>query len=53
MLVAGAIEAPLDGHDAAASLTVVATQTTGEPSDAVADPLRFCRIAGARLAAMS
>lgn len=51
MLVAGAIDAPVDDFDAAASLTVIATQTTGEPSDAMADPLRFARIAGQRLAA--
>lgn len=51
MLVAGAIDAPVDEFDAAASLTVIATQTTGEPSDALADPLRFARIAGQRLAA--
>jgi len=51
MLVAGAIDAPLDDYDAAASLTVIATQTTGEPDDALAEPLRFARIAGARLAA--
>lgn len=53
MLVAGAIEAPLDDYAAAASLTVIATQTTGEPSDALADPLRFARIAGTRLARMA
>ena len=51
MLVAGAIDAPVDDFDAAASLTVIATQTTGEPSDAMADPLRFARIAGQRLGA--
>jgi glycerate kinase len=51
MLVAGAIDAPVHDFDAAASLTVIATQTTGEPSDAMADPLRFARIAGQRLAA--
>lgn len=51
MLVAGAIDAPVDDFDAAASLTVIATQTTGEPSDALSDPLRFARIAGQRLAA--
>lgn len=51
MLVAGAIDAPVDDFDTAASLTVIATQTTGEPSDAIADPLRFARIAGQRLAA--
>jgi glycerate kinase len=50
MLVAGAIEAPLDDYAAAASLTVLATQTTGEPDDALADPLRFATIAGQRLA---
>ncbi|WIB77926.1 glycerate kinase [Curtobacterium sp. MCPF17_002] len=53
MLVAGAIDAPLDGLDAAASLTVLATQTTGEPADALAEPLRFAAIAGQRLARMS
>nr|WP_313957796.1 glycerate kinase [Curtobacterium sp. 9128] len=51
MLVAGEIDAPVDAFDVAASLTVIATQTTGEPDDAVADPLRFARIAGRRLAA--
>lgn len=50
MLVAGAIDAPLDDYDGAASLTVLATQTTGEPGDALADPLRFTTIAGQRLA---
>ncbi|QQD76554.1 glycerate kinase [Curtobacterium sp. YC1] len=50
MLVAGDIDAPLDDFDAAASLTVLATQTTGEPDDALTDPLRFARIAGQRLA---
>ncbi|WP_412872548.1 glycerate kinase [Curtobacterium flaccumfaciens] len=50
MLVVGAIEAPLDDYAAAASLTVLATQTTGEPDDALADPLRFATIAGQRLA---
>ena len=53
MLVAGAIDAPLDDWDAGASLTVIATQTTGSPSDALADPLRFARIAGQRLARMA
>ncbi|SDQ25119.1 glycerate kinase [Curtobacterium sp. UNCCL20] len=53
MLVAGAIEAPLDDYAAAASLTVLATQTTGEPDDALADPLRFATIAGVRLARMA
>ncbi len=53
MLVAGAIEAALDDFDAAASLTVLATQTTGEPDDALADPLRFARIAGQRLARLA
>ncbi|GAA3340918.1 glycerate kinase [Curtobacterium pusillum] len=53
MLVAGAIDAPLDDYDAAASLTVLATQTTGEPSDALTDPLRFATIAGRRLARMA
>ncbi|WP_420369662.1 glycerate kinase [Curtobacterium sp. L1-20] len=50
MLVAGEVDAPLDGFDAGASLTVIATQTTGEPSDALRDPLRFATIAGQRLA---
>ncbi|WP_144709858.1 glycerate kinase [Curtobacterium pusillum] len=50
MLVAGAIDAPLDDFAAAASLTVLATQTTGEPDDALGDPLRFAAIAGQRLA---
>ncbi|PYY61843.1 glycerate kinase [Curtobacterium sp. MCSS17_011] len=50
MLVAGAIEAALDDYSAAASLTVLATQTTGEPDDALADALRFATIAGQRLA---
>ncbi|WIB13948.1 glycerate kinase [Curtobacterium sp. MCPF17_052] len=45
-LVAGAIAAPVDGFALAASLTVIATQTTGEPDDALRDPLRFARIAG-------
>ncbi|PZE61467.1 glycerate kinase [Curtobacterium sp. MCPF17_047] len=49
-LVAGAIAAPVDGFALAASLTVIATQTTGEPDDALRDPLRFARIAGARIA---
>ncbi|MFJ4295178.1 glycerate kinase [Curtobacterium sp. NPDC089689] len=53
MLVAGAIEAPLDAFAAAASLTVIATQTTGEPTDALRDPLRFATIAGTRLARMA
>ncbi|WP_434770072.1 glycerate kinase [Curtobacterium flaccumfaciens] len=53
MLVAGAIEAPLDDYAAAASLTVLATQTTGEPDDALADPLRFATIAGRRLARLA
>ncbi|MFJ4222537.1 glycerate kinase [Curtobacterium luteum] len=53
MLVAGAIEAPLDAFAAAASLTVIATQTTGEPDDALRDPLRFATIAGTRLARMA
>ncbi|MBT2502581.1 glycerate kinase [Curtobacterium sp. ISL-83] len=53
MLVAGAIDAPLDGWDAAASLTVIATQTTGEPDDALRDPVRFARIAGQRLARLA
>ena len=51
MLVAGDIAAPLDDFAAAASLTVIATQTTGEPDDALRDPLRFAVIAGTRLAA--
>lgn len=50
MLVAGEVAASVDAFDAAASLTVIATQTTGEPDDALRDPLRFARIAGARLA---
>ncbi|MCS0645184.1 glycerate kinase [Curtobacterium flaccumfaciens] len=53
MLVAGAIEAPLHDYAAAASLTVLATQTTGEPDDALADPLRFATIAGQRLARLA
>lgn len=53
MLVAGAIDAPLTDFAAGASLTVIATQTTGEPSDALRDPLRFARIAGERLARMA
>jgi len=53
MLVAGAIEAPLDDYAAAASLTVLATQTTGEPDDAFADPLRFATLAGQRLARLA
>ena len=53
MLVAGAIDVPLDDYAAAASLTVLATQTTGEPDDALADPLRFATIAGQRLARMA
>jgi glycerate kinase len=53
MLVAGAIKAPLDDYAAAASLTVLATQTTGEPDDALADPLRFATIAGQRLARLA
>ncbi|TDW48342.1 glycerate kinase [Curtobacterium sp. PhB42] len=53
MLVAGAIEASLDDYAAAASLTVLATQTTGEPDDALADPLRFATIAGQRLARLA
>lgn len=51
-LVAGAVEAPVDAFASAASLTVIATQTTGEPDDAHRDPLRFARIAGQRLARM-
>ncbi len=50
VLVAGEVSAPLDDFVAAASLTVIATQTTGEPDDALRDPLRFARIAGERLA---
>ncbi|MBE7162762.1 MAG: glycerate kinase, partial [Williamsia herbipolensis] len=50
MLVAGAIEAAGDDFVSAASLTVIATQTTGEPDDALRDPLRFARLAGGRLA---
>ena len=50
VLVAGEIEARLDDFDAAASLVVLATQTTGEPDDALRDPLRFATIAGQRLA---
>jgi glycerate 2-kinase len=50
MLVAGTIDAPLDDFAAGASLTVVATQTKGEPDDAMREPLRFARIAGERLA---
>lgn len=53
VLVAGAIDAPLDGYAAGASLTVIATQTTGEPTDALRDPLRFARIAGERLARLA
>lgn len=49
-IVAGSVEAPLDDFDAAASLEVLATQTTGEPDDAFRDPLRFATIAGQRLA---
>ncbi|KQS09281.1 hypothetical protein ASG04_10515 [Curtobacterium sp. Leaf183] len=51
MLVAGEVDAPVDAFAAAASLTVIATQTTGEPGDAMTDPLRFVRIAGRRLSA--
>ena len=39
--------------DEGGSLTVLATQTTGEPDDALADPLRFARIAGQRLARLA
>lgn len=53
MLLAGAIDAPLDDFAAAASLTVIATQTTGEPDDALRDPLRFATIAGTRLARLA
>ncbi|PYY48228.1 glycerate kinase [Curtobacterium sp. MCBD17_023] len=49
-LVAGDVAARLDGFSIAASLTVIATQTTGEPDDALRDPLRFARIAGERMA---
>ena len=53
LLVAGEVDAPLDGFDAAASLVVLATQTTGEPDDALREPLRFARIAGQRLARLT
>lgn len=53
VLVAGEVDAPLDDFAAAASLTVLATQTTGEPDDAIADPLRFATIAGQRLARLA
>lgn len=53
VLVAGEVAAPLDDFAAAASLTVIATQTTGEPDDALRDPLRFARIAGERLARLA
>ena len=53
LLVAGEVDAPLDGFAAAASLVVLATQTTGEPDDALRDPLRFARIAGQRLARLT
>jgi glycerate kinase len=49
-LVAGDVAARLDAFSIAASLTVIATQTTGEPDDALHDPLRFARIAGERMA---
>ncbi|MDN4648696.1 glycerate kinase [Curtobacterium sp. PsM8] len=49
-LVAGVVETSVDGFTLAASLTVIATQTTGEPDDALRDPVRFARIAGARFA---
>jgi glycerate kinase len=49
-LVAGEVAAALDAFSIAASLTVIATQTTGEPDDALRDPLRFARIAGERMA---
>ncbi|MDQ1582631.1 MAG: glycerate 2-kinase [Microbacteriaceae bacterium] len=47
MLVAGAIEAPADSFDAAASLTELA----GGSAAAIADPLTWAREAGATLAA--
>ncbi len=50
LLVAGDVDAPLDAFTAAASLVVLATQTTGEPDDALRDPLRFATVAGQRLA---
>ncbi|GAA3332927.1 glycerate kinase [Curtobacterium albidum] len=50
LLVAGEVDAPLDAFTAAASLVVLATQTTGEPDDALRDPLRFATVAGQRLA---
>lgn len=50
LLVAGEVDAPLDAFRAAASLVVLATQTTGEPDDALRDPLRFATVAGQRLA---
>ncbi|PZE35774.1 MULTISPECIES: glycerate kinase [unclassified Curtobacterium] len=53
MLVAGEVAAPVDAFAGAASLTVIATQTTGEPGDARRDPLRFAAVAGARLASRS
>jgi len=53
VLVAGAVEAPLGDFATGASLTVIATQTTGEPDDALRDPLRFARIAGERLARLA
>ncbi|WP_349814803.1 glycerate kinase [Curtobacterium sp. MCJR17_043] len=49
-LVAGDVAARLDAFSIAASLTVIATQTTGEPDDALRDPLRFARVAGERMA---
>jgi glycerate kinase len=52
LLVAGTVDAPVDAFAGAASLTVIATQTTGEPDDARRDPLRFARIAGQRSARM-
>jgi glycerate kinase len=47
MLVAGAIEAPADAFEAAASLTELA----GNSDAAIADPLTWARGAGAALAA--
>ena len=53
LLLVGARFPALDAFAAAASLTVIATQTTGEPDDALRDPLRFATIAGTRLARMA
>jgi glycerate kinase len=47
MLVAGAIEAPADAFEAAASLSELA----GGSATAIADPLTWARGAGAALAA--